>query len=53
MALRPLCCSEAPRGIFGMSQGGAGWLPGTMTHPATPGRFGHTRGDCVCQSVNV
>ena len=21
--------------------------------PATPGRFGHTRGDCVCQSVNV
>jgi len=39
--------------IFGMSRGGAGWLPGTMTHPATPGRFGHTRGDCVCQSVNV
>ena len=31
----------------------AGSLPGTMTHPATPGRFGHTRGDCVCQSVNV
>jgi len=30
------------------------WLAaGTMTHPATPRRFGHTRGDCVCQSVNV
>src|ERR1700732_4829480 len=38
---------------LGMSRGGAGWVPGTMTHPATPGRFGHTRGDCVCQSVNV
>src|SRR5947209_20444637 len=33
MALRPLCCSEAPR--LGMSRRGAGWLPGTMTHPAT------------------
>jgi hypothetical protein len=32
---------------------GAGWLPGTMTRPATPGRFGYTRGDCICQSVNV
>src|SRR4051794_23001797 len=33
--------------------GGAGWLPGAMTRPATPGRFGCTRGDCVCQSANV
>ena len=34
-------------------RGGAGWLPGAIPHPATPGRFGYTRGDCVCQSVNV
>src|SRR6266446_4341957 len=33
MALRPLCCSEARH--LGMSRRGAGWLPGTMTHPAT------------------
>ena len=53
MARRPLCCSEVTARHLGMSRRGAGWLPGTMTHPATPGRFGHTRGDCVCQSVNV
>jgi hypothetical protein len=41
-----------PPGILA-SPDGAGRLPGTTAHPATPGRLGHTRGDCVCQSVNV
>jgi hypothetical protein len=33
--------------------GGADRPPGTVTHPAPPGRFRHTRGDCICQSVNA
>ena len=33
-----------------MSRRGAGWLPGTMTHPATPGRLGHTSGDCYARA---